>query len=63
LRLAVRPALTRQFQRLFGPLWTSTEGGRGLAELMVTLALNPTDQRDKDEMGECLARAGVVAER
>ncbi|MBK7578664.1 MAG: sigma 54-interacting transcriptional regulator [Myxococcales bacterium] len=51
--------LIRQFQRLFGPLWTTTEGGRGLAELMVTLGLNPVDTRDRAEMSECLDRAGV----
>ncbi len=52
-------ALARQFQRLFGPQWASSEGGRGISLLMITLGLNPADPRDRAELAERLEQAGV----
>ena len=53
------PALTRQFQRVFGPRWSTTENGRGFAELMVTLELNPLNAQDRAELERVLDGAGV----
>jgi DNA-binding NtrC family response regulator len=41
------PELMRQFQRLFGQLWATTERGRGLLELMMALGLYPSDDGDR----------------